>query len=71
MNQESIEGALVELNDMIELCNSIFSLQKDKQWNGSNCLLILFLYVSSSTYDDDDDDDDVNDDDDDDDNYNQ
>ena len=32
MNQEFIEGALVELNDMIEHCNSICSMQKDKQW---------------------------------------
>ena len=30
--QESIEGALEELNDMIENYNSIFSMHKDKQW---------------------------------------
>ena len=30
--QESIEGALEELNDMIENYNSICSMQKDKQW---------------------------------------
>ena len=30
--QESIEGALEELNDMIENYNSIRSMQKDKQW---------------------------------------
>ena len=32
MNKESIEVALMGLNDMIELCNSICSMQKDKQW---------------------------------------
>ena len=30
--QESIEGALEELNDMIENYNSICSIQKEKQW---------------------------------------
>ena len=30
--QESIEGALEELNDMIENYNSICSMYKDKQW---------------------------------------
>ncbi len=30
--QESIEGALEELNDMIENYNSICSMQKEKQW---------------------------------------
>ena len=30
--QESIEGALEELDDMIENYNSICSMHKDKQW---------------------------------------
>ena len=30
--QESIEGALEELNDMIENYNSICNMQKDKHW---------------------------------------
>ena len=31
-SQESIEGALEELNDMIENYNSVCSMHKDKQW---------------------------------------